>query len=353
MSPHLYNSEPQVQKQRKTTLSNISSYSGDRKKGEKNWKIFRVEQKLALADYTFKDIKKVQKCKRSNKLQITTMAPGLDISLRHLESTTIDIGSKKSTISITPVPSTLTTPLEDAIPLRNTLVLNPSFITQHFDLLRLEGAAFQQIPSITSNDPASKNITLNDTPSTSPAYSTLLISSPYNNPGHYLDLTALTTPSILFAKALTALKPRTPDYATVPYTSALNFDTVLDVLRLAASGAGYSYPETHFYVVVFRSQLKPAIDNDYLYKLDYESHREACESGGLLKYWFGKTDGERRNLATCFWHSREDAYRGGLGPWHKKARLAGKELYESIVFSTHKFTVEQGAKGWRLSEWVE
>jgi hypothetical protein len=36
-----------------------------------------------------------------------------------------------------------------------------------------------------------------------------------------------------------------------------------------------------------------------LYKLDYESHAEACESGGLLKYWFGKADGERRNLATC------------------------------------------------------
>jgi hypothetical protein len=309
-----------------------------------------VEQKLALADYTFKDIKKVQKCKRSNKRQIPAMAPGLDI---HLESTKIDIASKKPTISITSIPSTLTTPNEDDIPLHNALVLNASFITQDFDLLRLEAAAFQQIPSITSTDLASKHITLNDTTSTSPAYSTLLISSPYNNPGHYLDLTTLTPPSLLFAKALTALKPRTPAYATVPYPSALNFDTVLDVLHLAATAEGYSYPETHFYVVVFRSQLKPAIDNDYLYKLDYESHREACESGGLLKYWFGKTDGERRNLATCFWHSREDAYRGGLGPWHKKARLAGKELYESIVFSTHRFTVEEGAKGWRLSEWVE
>jgi hypothetical protein len=33
--------------------------------------------------------------------------------------------------------------------------------------------------------------------------------------------------------------------------------------------------------------------------LDYESHREACESGGLLKYWFGGPSEERRNLATC------------------------------------------------------
>ena len=50
---------------------------------------------------------------------------------------------------------------------------------------------------------------------------------------------------------------------------------------------------------MFRSKLKPLIDTEYLYKLDEESHREAVGSGGLLKYWFGAGDGQRRNLATC------------------------------------------------------
>jgi len=54
-----------------------------------------------------------------------------------------------------------------------------------------------------------------------------------------------------------------------------------------------------------------------------------------------------------FWHSRADAYQGGLGPWHKKARVAGRDLYESIVFSTLKLTVLEGAKGYRFEKWVE
>ena len=74
---------------------------------------------------------------------------------------------------------------------------------------------------------------------------------------------------------------------------------MLSVLRDLARQDGVVWQETSLYVVVFRSQLKDGIDNDWLYKLDYESHAEACESGGLLKYWFGKGDGERRNLATC------------------------------------------------------
>lgn len=56
-------------------------------------------------------------------------------------------------------------------------------------------------------------------------------------------------------------------------------------------------------------------------------------------------------IETGFWHSREDAQKGGLGPWHAKARKAGKELYESIVFSTHRFTVLDGAEGYRFEDW--
>ena len=97
-------------------------------------------------------------------------------------------------------------------------------------------------------------------------------------------------------------------YATTEYTQALNLDDVLGLLRGLVDEEGaiqeggkevFKWKETAFYVVTFRSKLKEGIDNDYLYKLDAESHREACESGGLLKYWFGKADGERRNLATC------------------------------------------------------
>lgn len=42
-----------------------------------------------------------------------------------------------------------------------------------------------------------------------------------------------------------------------------------------------------------------------------------------------------------------------MGPWHKKARAAGRTLYESIRFSTHRFTVVDGAEEIRFEEWEE
>lgn len=189
-----------------------------------------------------------------------------------------------------------TTEIPQPPPPNPTEVLNPALVTQDFDLLRFEAAAFNQLSLIDSSPSTPTDIS-----QTSPVetLSTNLISSPYNNPGHYLDLTTLNPQSLLFAKALTALKPIRPDYATAPYTDALNFDTVLNVLRDLVHNHGGEWKETSFYVVIFRSLLNEHIDQDWLYKLDYESHREACESGGLLKYWFGKSSEERRNLATC------------------------------------------------------
>ncbi|KAH9871337.1 hypothetical protein IAQ61_005516 [Plenodomus lingam] len=190
-------------------------------------------------------------------------------------------------------PSTITPTTSP--PNTNTLVLDPSLITNDIDRLRFEAAAYTQLPKPFSPNHPSPN-------SSPPPSSTDLISSPYNNPGHYLSLPTLPLPSILLAKALTALHPTVPHYATAHYTSALNFPHVLAVLRdllHSEQQARGSWQRTSFYVVVFRSKLKTGVDVEWLYKLDYESHAEACASGGLLKYWFGKADGEGRNLATC------------------------------------------------------
>lgn len=243
-------------------------------------------------------------------------------------------------------------------PRQATLVLHPSFVTQDFDLLRFSAAAQNQLPSLDSQSTTPRSTSDSDSSSSpSPAYSTHLISSPYNTPGHYLDLAPLSTPSRLFALALTALKPTRPDYATAPYALSLDFAAVLSLLSTLCAASRFTWPTTSFYLVTFHSQLRHGVDQDWLYKLDCESHREACESGGLLKYWFGKADladgGARRNLATCFWDSRESARRGGAGEWHAKARRAGRELYASIVFETRRFTVLEGVSGWEIGEWVE
>lgn len=126
-----------------------------------------------------------------------------------------------------------------------------------------------------------------------------LIASPYLEREHHLNLDTVDTPYQLLAQALTSLAPATSSYAVTPYSICLNWPDVFSNLKFLSVHNGYSWRRTEFYVVEFRSKLKAKIDNQLLFKLDKESHREATASGGLLKYWFGSPDEERRNLATC------------------------------------------------------
>lgn len=182
---------------------------------------------------------------------------------------------------------------------------------------------------------------------TSPDEDHLIISSPYTSRAHLLDLHTLDPPSQLLAQSLTLLTPTRPDYATAPYHEAFNWSTVFTHLHDLARASHYAWTSPHsFYVVVFRSTLAPDIDVDWLGKLDEESHREATDSGGLLKYWFGTANAHRKNLATCLWRHRDDARAGGRGPWHHKARLAAGQLYERIEFHTMSLVVEP--ESWRF-----
>lgn len=130
-----------------------------------------------------------------------------------------------------------------------------------------------------------------------------LITSPYTEQSHLTNLSTLPLPSRLLTLALTHLKPTTSSYATTPYRDALNWPTVFENLKSISASHNHTWTSTTFYVVEFRSQLKANIDRELLFHLDKESHREATESGGLLKYWYGSTgdDVDGKNLATCKW----------------------------------------------------
>ncbi|CAK4034891.1 Hypothetical predicted protein [Lecanosticta acicola] len=180
---------------------------------------------------------------------------------------------------------------------------------------------------------------------------THLISSPYPDLANQLRLSDLSTEHQLFAHALTALKPIRSDYATAPYLESFNWPEVFSLLRTLCEQAGHHWSETQFYVVIFRSKLQSTIDRDRLGLLDQKSHEEACASGGLLKYWFGTPDEERKNLATCLWRNHEDAVQGGGGNWHKQAREAAAVMYDFINFHAHTLTVSEGAESWTLEEY--
>lgn len=126
-----------------------------------------------------------------------------------------------------------------------------------------------------------------------------LIVSPYNEPGHLLDMRTLDTPCQIFAKALSILKPIRDDYATASYIDSFNWQSVINLLRELSAAENFEWKEQSFYVVVFQSHLNADADMSLLHDLDYYSHEEATTSGGLLKYWFGSTNENHRNLATC------------------------------------------------------
>jgi hypothetical protein len=98
---------------------------------------------------------------------------------------------------------------------------------------------------------------------------------------------------------LSFFKPVRDDYATGDYLESFNWNEVFDLVKAFAEAEGHVWTRQSFYVVSFRSKLQPGVDNDHLHALDAYSHQEAIASGGLLKYWFGTKNEERRNLATC------------------------------------------------------
>jgi hypothetical protein len=180
-----------------------------------------------------------------------------------------------------------------------------------------------------------------------------IVQSPYTDQDHLLDLNTLDHENALLATALAKLESIRDDYATAPYAESFNWPVVIEELRRLVKESGVGFKETSFYVVAFRSQIKPSTDYSHLGELDKAAHAEAVASGGFLKYWFGSPDPELRNLATCLWRSREEAIVGGRGPAHRKAAGATRSLYAYWKIDQHRLTIKENAEGWEFADWTQ
>ncbi|KAF4583257.1 UPF0643 protein [Ophiocordyceps camponoti-floridani] len=180
-----------------------------------------------------------------------------------------------------------------------------------------------------------------------------IVQSPYVEPAHQLDLNTLDHENETLAKALNRLRAVRDDYATAPYVDSFNWAEVMSEVRRMADSSKRAFRETTFYIVAFRSQIKPSTEYSQLGELDKAAHAEAVASGGFLKYWFGIPDTELRNLATCVWRSRQDAVDGGRGPAHRKAAGSTRSLYSFWKIDQHRLTIREGAADWVLDSWSE
>ena len=125
---------------------------------------------------------------------------------------------------------------------------------------------------------------------------------------HFINLNALSVFDQLFTTALGHMKQIRSDYAVynnVNYKDAFNWAEVLTALRELAKERRYVLAETRkYHIIAYYSQLESTTGDSeeskaLLCSLDKAAFEEALELGGLLKYWFGKPDGQLRNLATC------------------------------------------------------
>jgi hypothetical protein len=114
-----------------------------------------------------------------------------------------------------------------------------------------------------------------------------IVQSPYVDTEHLLDLESLDNENALISLALARLQPVRENYATAPYTESFNWPEVLNELKQLVDKSGRPFKETSFYIVAFRSQIKPSTDYSHLGELDKAAHAEAIASGGFLKYVCG------------------------------------------------------------------
>lgn len=130
---------------------------------------------------------------------------------------------------------------------------------------------------------------------------------------------------------LDGLRPTREDYAVAPITESFNWrDCLADVDR------------ADWYLVAFRSVREEAADERRLEDLDEAAHQEAISRSGLLHYFSGELDEERRCLSFCVWEDRTRAVEAAGLPLHREAIDAAGSMYRSYVLERYRITVRAG-----------
>lgn len=132
-------------------------------------------------------------------------------------------------------------------------------------------------------------------------------------------------------QVLDDLRPIREDYAIAPIFESFNWAECLASL----DGADW-------YMVAFRSVRNQQADDRLLYELDARAHEEAISHTGLVHYFGGELDAERRCLSFCVWEDRERAAAAAALPKHRDAIGAAVTMYDSYVLERYRITASGG-----------
>ncbi|MDQ2744641.1 MAG: hypothetical protein M3Z66_20430 [Chloroflexota bacterium] len=137
------------------------------------------------------------------------------------------------------------------------------------------------------------------------------------------------------AEAFQALAPITAQYASVPIMEGFNWADCATQLK-----AG------QWYLVVFRSVRRQAVEDLILEMHDYGAHIEAQRRAiGLLYYFRGTYNEQRECLSFCIWRSRQEAVRAAQLPLHRVAMTLVDEKYEWYALERYTLRKVRGRSG--------
>jgi hypothetical protein len=132
-------------------------------------------------------------------------------------------------------------------------------------------------------------------------------------------------------RALDGLRPTREDYAVAPILESFNWAECLG-----------SVEQADWYMVAFRSVRSVDADDRLLYELDALAHEEAIAHSGLLHYFGGQLDAERRCVSFCVWEDRTRAAEAAGLPRHRDAIEAAVSMYDSYVLERYRITASGG-----------
>jgi hypothetical protein len=128
------------------------------------------------------------------------------------------------------------------------------------------------------------------------------------------------------------LVPLGRDYAVEPIEQAFNWG---ECLASVESG--------EWYVVAFRSVRRFDSDDAMLDEFDRRAFAEASRHSGLLRYFSGELDDERRCLSMCIWEDRTRAGEAALLPEHTAAIAIARAMFSSYVLERYRLTKRAGS----------
>jgi hypothetical protein len=116
--------------------------------------------------------------------------------------------------------------------------------------------------------------------------------------------------------ALDELVPTTESYARLPLADAFNWAD-------CASGIGSG----EWYLVAFRSTVRPDADIERLREYDDWAHAEASGAPGFVHYFKGPLASDGSCLSFCLWNGRAEARAAARQPAHLEAVSLIAETY--------------------------